>query len=369
LRPAAGGWLIELVARRILLVVLFVASVAAGIGAPRVARATDAQEQQLAQALFDEGRRLMDKKRYGEACPKLAESERLDPGGGTLLNLAICHEKQGRLATAKVDYDEALAIAVRDGRKDRQKIARERLAALEPTIPRISVVVAVASDSEGLEVKLDGMVLRRAAWGVATAVDPGAHVIEVTAPSRTPWSTSIVVEASQRKTVDVPQLAPLSPLPQAAPSVVGAPIAQGGLQGPAPADDSPPPDFSSPMVIPARGQANPLFYGALAVTLAAATTSAVTGVLAFSADKEAKSGGCMRDRGYCGDAASADAADRARTFAWASTVALGAAAVGAVAMIVIPQRTSRRRSSGARPSLDASIVPGGGAAMGISGAF
>jgi hypothetical protein len=358
-----------MVARRILSAVLFVAALAGAVSMPRLARASDAQEQQLAQALFEEGRRLMDKRRYGEACPKLAESQRLDPGGGTLLNLAICHEKQGRLATAKIDYDEALAAAARDGRKDRQQIARERLAALEPLVPRISVVIALASDTEGLEVKLDGMVLRRAAWGVMTPVDPGAHVIEVTAPSRTPWSTSIVVEASHKKTIDVPQLALLSPLPQGDPKMVGAPIAQVDLVNPSFAQGSPAAAPLPPvMIVPARGRANPVFYGALAMTLAAATTSAITGVLAFSADKEAKRGGCMPDRGYCADAAMADTADRARTFAWASTVTLGIAAVGAVAMIVVPQRTTASRSTGSRPVLDASVVPGGGS-VGLSGTF
>jgi tetratricopeptide (TPR) repeat protein len=195
-------------------VVLCAAVLAAGMSAPRVARAGGAQEQRLAQALFDEGRQLMEKKRYGEACPKLAESQRLDPGGGTLLNLALCHEEEGKLATAKLDYDEALVMAVRDGRKDRQRIARARLLALEPSIPRLRVAVGAASDTEGLEVKLDGLILRRAAWGLAAPVDPGAHVVEVTAPNRTPWSTSILLEASQRKTVDVPPLSSLSPLPQ-----------------------------------------------------------------------------------------------------------------------------------------------------------
>ena len=149
-------------------------------------------------------------RRYGEACPKLAESQRLDPGGGTLLNLAICHEKEGKLATAKIDYEEALAVATRDGRKDRQVIARARLAATEATIPRIVVLVASASDAAGLEVKLDGLSLRRAAWGVATPVDPGAHVLEASAPGRAPWSIQITLQASQRKAVDVPVLGSLA---------------------------------------------------------------------------------------------------------------------------------------------------------------
>src|SRR5215468_9365477 len=135
--------------------------------AARAGYAADPREQQLAQALFDEARQLMEQKRFSEACPKLAESQRLDPGGGTLLNLAVCHEKEGRLATAQTEYGEALSVAVKDARKDREAIARERLAALEGKIPRVVVVVPPAADVEGLEVKLDGLVLRRAAWGVA----------------------------------------------------------------------------------------------------------------------------------------------------------------------------------------------------------
>jgi tetratricopeptide (TPR) repeat protein len=194
--------------RRWLDVLLFAAAlgVGAGVGVPRGAQAADGRAQQLAQALFDEGRALMAKQRWAEACPKLAESQRIDPGGGTLLNLAICHESEGKLATAKIDFDDALAVAIEDGRKDREQIARARLTAIEPKIPRISVIVPSSSDTEALEVKLDGLVLRRAAWGVATAVDPGAHVVEASAPSRAPWSTTIVVVASQKKVVDVPQL-------------------------------------------------------------------------------------------------------------------------------------------------------------------
>src|SRR5262245_18728599 len=61
-----------------------------------------ADDSAAAQALFDQGRKLMESERWAEACPKLEESQRLDPAGGTLLHLALCREHEGRIATAWV---------------------------------------------------------------------------------------------------------------------------------------------------------------------------------------------------------------------------------------------------------------------------
>src|SRR3954469_3989630 len=101
---------------------------------PRVAHATDPA---TAQALFDQGRKLMGQERWAEACPKLEESQRLDPAGGTLLHLALCREHEGRIATAWALYQDAALQAKRDNRKDRAKIAQDRVDALSSRLPRL----------------------------------------------------------------------------------------------------------------------------------------------------------------------------------------------------------------------------------------
>src|SRR5262245_51518985 len=95
-----------------------------------------------AQALFEDGKRLMAQGKYGDACPKLVESQRLDPGGGTLFAIALCHEGEGRTATAWADFNVALSEARKDKRADREAAAQERIKALEPKLTRYRVVPA-----------------------------------------------------------------------------------------------------------------------------------------------------------------------------------------------------------------------------------
>jgi hypothetical protein len=137
-----------------------------------------------ARELFLQGRTLMESKDYRGACPKFEESQRLDPGGGTLLNLAICHELVGRTASAWAELGEALRVAKLDGRADRQALAEEHLRAIEPRISRITIVVPDAARVAGLEIRRDGIVLGSAAWNEAVPVDPGEHVIDASAPGK-----------------------------------------------------------------------------------------------------------------------------------------------------------------------------------------
>jgi hypothetical protein len=58
----------------------------------------NADDKPDAAALFAEGRRLMAAEDYAAACPKLAESQALDPQPDTALDLALCYQGASRIA-------------------------------------------------------------------------------------------------------------------------------------------------------------------------------------------------------------------------------------------------------------------------------
>src|SRR4051812_5968105 len=89
--------------------------------APSVAYATPTDEA-LAEALFTAGKRLFQEGHFSEACSKLAESQHLDPAGGTAVLLATCLDRDGKTASAWLAYKQALGMAIRDHNGDREAI-------------------------------------------------------------------------------------------------------------------------------------------------------------------------------------------------------------------------------------------------------
>ena len=176
----------------------------------------------LAQSLFDEARVLLDADRFDEACPKFEESQALDPAPGTLLNLAVCHEGQGKLATAWGQFLEVRAQARRDGRSDRETIANEHLAGLEPRIPKLTIQVPEASRVAGLELTLGGTKLGPPSWNTEVPVDPGPIRIVARARDRQDHVTTVHCVEGKRCSVSIPVLEYLAKTPEPTPTATTA---------------------------------------------------------------------------------------------------------------------------------------------------
>jgi len=184
------------------LVVLMSVSARTAFAEPSLADKT------AAESLFAEGKKQLNQKRYAEACKSFSDSQRLDPGLGTLLNLAVCYEKLGKLASAWTIYREAAAVA-RDAKQPaREQIARKGADALEPRLAKLTIVPPPGDLPAQMVILRDGEIVPQSLWGVAAAVDPGTHQLEATAPGREKWSAQVSTNGSQSSTITVPALKP-----------------------------------------------------------------------------------------------------------------------------------------------------------------
>ena len=149
--------------------------------------AAQGTSEKAAQKAFDEGMKLLEAGKTAEACPKLEESQRLDPAMGTQFRLAECWEKLGRTASAWALFRQVVSEAQAAGRDDRAVVSTARATALEARLTRILIIVAPSARVPGLIIRRDGAAVDEALFGRAVAVDPGTHLITATAPGKKAW--------------------------------------------------------------------------------------------------------------------------------------------------------------------------------------
>jgi hypothetical protein len=312
---------------------LVAASVSLCLLGPRLAYAQDASSQAAAQALFEQARQLMADGKYGEACPKLVESEKLDPGAGTLLNLGHCYEKNGQTASAWVTFKDAAAAAELKHRADWSARARERSQALEAILSKLTIDVPPEERGLGIQVRRDGVEVGSAEWGAPIPIDPGDHTIEATAPAKKPWTTTVKVGASADQAhVAVPLLED---------EPAATPVAVTSLATPV---DTTPTTPSPPTPMPADGASQRtagLVVGGVGIVGLA--LGSVFGVMALGKNSDSKT--LCPSAGGCTSAAGVQDNSDAKSSATISTVAMivgGAAlATGAVLYFSAPKgRTS-----------------------------
>lgn len=306
-----------------------------------------------AEALFEQGRALVAQGKYAEACPRFADSERLDPSSGTLLNLASCYEKLGRTATAWATYREAASAASAANRADYVTIAQRHADALAPKLAKLTA--NIAQPVEGLVVRRDGVEMARSEWGVPIPIDAGSHTVEAEAPGYKTWSTDVQVpQDGAQVTVAVPAL-------EAAPAQAATPPpapAQPAAPTPAPAPEAAmAPDHAS--VGSGQRIAGLVIAG---VGLAGLGASAILAVIAKNTYNDSLNKCQPNNPGLC-SADGVSERNNARTDGDIASVAFGVGAAALVGGAVVWLTAPRASSAGAAslvvaPTLGGAVVRG-----------
>jgi hypothetical protein len=289
--------------------------------------AQSGQDLALAETLFRDGKAAMEQKKYDQACPKFAESYRLDPQVGTLLNLANCHEAWGKTASAWGEFNDVHDRALKANQAERAEFAKQHAAALGTKLSKVKLVAPRPAPA-GLAVKVDGKPVSEVVLGSEAPMDPGAHQLEVSAPGKKTSTTTFNVAAGPSSaSVDMPELAD---------------EAKGEPAGPALSVNGQPADGSAK-------RTTGFVIGGLGV--AGVAVGAIFGVMYLG--KQSDYNGCTKVNGFCdGDATKdADQKSSAETVGWISTIGFGVGIVGLAAgtyLILTSKSSSQEKASALR---------------------
>jgi hypothetical protein len=298
-------------------------------------------ERATAQALFDEGRRLMGVQQFELACPKFEESARIIPLGGTLLNLADCYEKRGLLATAWSTFLSAATVAHRANNGAREREAQSRAAALEIRLPRITIHVDTTKTPSGTQIFRDQIVVGSGQWDTEIPIDPGQHQIVAVAPDYQQWQIVVETKQGEHLSVEIPALEPVT-----LPPIVDSPVVK-----PPPIIAPKPSLTTSSSIPPQHKSVQPSYRTSAIVTggvgVLGIVTGATFGLLSLrkhsAADERCDYDKCRDDKGV-------DLRNEARLYGNISTGAFIVGALGATMGVTLwltsPQTTSTPKQVG-----------------------
>lgn len=317
---------------------LALSSVAATLLSTTLARAEPSKEDVAkADALFREAQGLVQKGQISEGCVKFAESQKLDPANGTLLNLAVCHEKEGRYATAYRDLQELIGLlgTSKDDR-ERLKFANDRMKVVEKKLTRVAFDVSLLPTNAALV--LDGDKIADVTSPIP--IDQGTHTVEATAPQKKPGRKTFAVKEPGALTV---KLDPLEDMP----------VAEAPVTPPKAAVTEPPPP------------PKPHFWNGQRVAGAIVSVVGLAGVgvgTYFGLDTFSKKS--QRDQhcnGTVCDAVGITLHNQARTSATVSTIAVAAGGAALLGGVILFATASPKKSEveAARPKTTFAISPTG----------
>jgi hypothetical protein len=175
--------------------------------AGRDARAEPMRDQAAALELFNHAKDLQAAGDWDGACAKFQASMDLDPAAGTQIRLARCDAHAGKLARAWADYQAALILnraltsQGEERREELRQLVERELAALQPRVPRLRVVIRHRAPE--MHLFRNGTPLPVAALDEELPVDPGTVEIAVEAPGYVVVRRSVIAVEGQVVNVEI----------------------------------------------------------------------------------------------------------------------------------------------------------------------
>src|SRR5450631_1016572 len=168
-----------------------------------VAHGETEKDLDTAKALFEDGRRLMTEGKYEAACGFFEQSLAAALGIGTKYNLADCEEHRQNFSKAQALFLEVAEQAREAGQADRERLARDRAAAIDEKLAHLQI----DQDAPQADIVLDGRALSGSEAQELLAIPPGKHRITASAPGKKTWTKAIdVPKAGMFAIVTVPGL-------------------------------------------------------------------------------------------------------------------------------------------------------------------
>jgi len=157
-----------------------------------------------ADKIFEEAQKLKQVGKTAEACKKYEESLRFNKNAvGTLLNVALCDEESGKVASALKLFTLARDLAREHNLAEHRKAAEEHIAKLQSQVPHLGI--AFADIASGMKVVIDDEAVPVEKAG-DFGIDPGSHHIVVSAPGRVSYEATVTIEPGKPATLTVPKL-------------------------------------------------------------------------------------------------------------------------------------------------------------------
>ncbi|MBL8685301.1 MAG: PEGA domain-containing protein [Myxococcales bacterium] len=159
----------------------------------QAALAQGADAQARARARFEEGTRLADELQWAQAAQAFEESYQLFPRPNTLFNLGLAHRALGQYTRAITELERFLQEGT-PSPEERTQVS-DALDQMRGRLAHLTIVPSV----EGARVSVDGTA---ADANTDLTLDPGNHVIEITAQGYTRYARTITLRQSESQRHD-----------------------------------------------------------------------------------------------------------------------------------------------------------------------